>query len=793
MKRHEGEHERAGAPGAYDDTIDAPTHARRGPLPPAATRWVVAERYEIQALLGSGGMGTVYRARDRELDEIVALKMVKKQIASKSGILERFRREVKLARRVTHRNVARTFDIGEHHGTKFLTMEFIAGEMLGAMLARRGRIRLGDVVRIGCDLCAGLAAAHAAGVLHRDLKPANVIIAPDGRAVITDFGIARAFSDGEAARTADGVVGTPAYMAPEQLEGASDLDARVDVYALGVMLFELLGGEVPWANEPPFKAALLRLREPPPDVRTLRPSLGEAPAELVRKCMATRREDRFAGADEVAAALTALVANESSPSLVPAAPARPAKAFVRTTIAVLPISNTGDTANDYLATSVTEDLADVLDDLPGLEVRAAPAIEVRPNGARDPLATGRACGVDAIIDGELRAHDQRIDVVFRLSTVEDGIVLWQGRFERPSSELVAVTDAAAAAIADALTTKALAPRPIPTNPLAFDLYLRGRHLLLGGFWDADGEANRLLGEAHMLAPGDATIAATYARELARGYGIEARGEDVARAAKTLAEKALLLQPRNADAHLALATLHRYRGEDVAAAAEIRRAFAVSPDDTDVLELLGRVRSEVGPLAQAIENLDAALAREPRRAEARGTLVRAWALLGEKQRAEDRLGEVPTSVNESVAYALTRLRLALWWREPANADDLAEAVAGFLPRERSVAKILMRASSRKPLDEGERATLVDLFQSGSTTTERLAAFHAQLRAEVFIATGDVDAAFEAVRDADANGLIDLMWLERCPLLDDLRGDRELAAIRRSTAVRAARVSAVLNSA
>src|SRR5437868_2172073 len=210
---------------------------------------LVGNRYEILGMLGSGGMGTVYRARDRELDEVVALKVLKAELAATSGMLERFRREVKLARRVTHKNVARTFDIGEHEGDRFLTMELIEGEMLGAHLARRGRVSLRDAVRIALDVCAGLSAAHAAGVLHRDLKPENVILAKDGRAVITDFGIARALASAELARTAPGMIGTPAYMAPEQVEGSIDLDGRADLYALGTMLFELITGKPAWPGD----------------------------------------------------------------------------------------------------------------------------------------------------------------------------------------------------------------------------------------------------------------------------------------------------------------------------------------------------------------------------------------------------------------------------------------------------------------------------------------------------------------------------------------------------------------
>src|SRR5688572_9186444 len=246
------------------------------------SRWVVADRYEILGLLGAGGMGTVYRARDRELEETVALKMLKRQIASSKGILDRFRREVKLARRVTHRNVARTFDIGEYPGGKFLTMEFIDGTMLATHVAQRGRLRLAEIVRIGRELCLGLSAAHAAGVIHRDLKPENVIVARDGRVVITDFGIARVLRAEEAARSVGGLVGTPSYMAPEQLEGALDLDARTDIYSLGTILFELFAGAPAWSAETPLKTAMARLTQPPPDLRDVVPQISDVAARIVR-------------------------------------------------------------------------------------------------------------------------------------------------------------------------------------------------------------------------------------------------------------------------------------------------------------------------------------------------------------------------------------------------------------------------------------------------------------------------------------------------------------------------------
>jgi serine/threonine protein kinase/tetratricopeptide (TPR) repeat protein len=763
-------------------TVDPKTAPERATAEPTA-RWVVANRYEILGLLGSGGMGTVYRAHDRELDDVVALKMLKKQIAAAPGILDRFRREVKLARRVTHRNVARTFDIGEHAGAKFLTMEFIDGEMLGTMLQRRGRLRIAEVTSIGRDICAGLAAAHAAGVLHRDLKPANVVVARDGRAVITDFGIARALHLGASTQTAaGGIVGTPAYMAPEQLEGAPDLDARTDVYALGAMLFELLAGEVPWASLSPLQASLAKLQGPAPDLRALRPTLPDTIATLVARCMARQRSDRFASAVEVASALEGLDAlRESSASLVPPS-LQSSRHVVRTRLAVLLLVNQGSAGEDYLSHTLTEDLVDVLAAVPGLHVR--------------PLVPGSPmpADIDAVVTGTVHLVGDRLRVVLRLVMQEDGFALWEGRFDRPIEELVAVADAAASAMADALTTKTLAtPRSMPANPAAYDLYLRGRHVFLRGWYDAGGEALRLLADAHMLAPSDATIAATYARALARSYGTTAATEDVARLAKEIAEKALVLDPRRADARLALTAVHLYRGDGVGAAIELRRAFAAAPGDGDVQEMLGRLRAEVGPLAVAVEHLRAALVREPTSTEARLSLARAHALLGDAAECERTLGPTPADPSEQIPHLLTAARLAMWFRDPRRIAELLPSVEALSknPDAKMLAAGLLRVGERGTLDAAEREYLARVFPSGSSTGQRLAAFHAQLRAEVFLACADRENAIEAIREADANGLLDLMWLEHCPLLDPLRGHRDLDPIRRSTTLRASRVSDVLD--
>ena len=265
------------------DAALAPTQAI-----PFAIGSVIADRFELQALLGEGGMGAVFRAHDRELDDHVALKLLHLETAEDAATLRRFRREVKLARRVTHRNVARTFDLGCYEGLRFLTMELIEGESLARRVTREP-LHLPESLRVAAEIARGLSAAHVVGVVHRDLKPENVMLG-EARVVLTDFGIARV-ADGLADVMRTGmVVGTPAYMAPEQLENGA-IDGRTDVYALGTMLFQLLARRLPFEGDSPIPLAAQRLTGDAPDLRKLDTSMPEAVAVLVREMLSRRRED----------------------------------------------------------------------------------------------------------------------------------------------------------------------------------------------------------------------------------------------------------------------------------------------------------------------------------------------------------------------------------------------------------------------------------------------------------------------------------------------------------------------
>ncbi len=260
-----------------------------------------AGRYQIIEELGRGGMGKVYKVFDTKIQEKIALKLIKPEVAADPETIERFSNELKLARMVRHENVCGMFDLGEWEGVHFITMEYVSGEDLKSFIRRSRQITAGTAVAIAKEICEGLAAAHKLGVIHRDLKPGNIMIDRDGKARIMDFGIARSLK-GKGITDAGLMIGTPQYMSPEQAEG-KEVDQRSDIYSLGVILFEMLTGRVPFEGETPLGVAIKHKTEPPPDPKKLNPQIPDGLSQMILRCLEKDRADRYQSADEVLADL----------------------------------------------------------------------------------------------------------------------------------------------------------------------------------------------------------------------------------------------------------------------------------------------------------------------------------------------------------------------------------------------------------------------------------------------------------------------------------------------------------
>ena len=261
-----------------------------------------ARRFEIIEEIGKGGMGTVYKAYDSKIREVVALKLLKPEIASDLEVIERFRNEIKLARQVAHRYVCRMYDLDEEWLSIYISMEYVPGEDLKSFIRRSGHLNEAKALALARQIAEGLAEAHRMGVVHRDLKPQNIMIDREGNAKIMDFGIARSLHTRGA--TGSGVIiGTPEYMAPEQAD-AKDVDHRADIYALGAILFEMVTGRLPFEGETPLSIALKHKSEPPADPKTLNAQVSPAMSGLILKCLEKPKDRRYQQATDLLEDLT---------------------------------------------------------------------------------------------------------------------------------------------------------------------------------------------------------------------------------------------------------------------------------------------------------------------------------------------------------------------------------------------------------------------------------------------------------------------------------------------------------
>lgn len=779
-----------------------------GAGPGTATRF--AHRYELEALVGVGGMGSVYRARDLELDERIALKVLRREKINAPGVLKRFRQEVKLARRITHRNIARMFDLGEFDGDKYLTMEFIPGDTLAAMLDKQGRLSVPTVLEIGLGICEGLTAAHSADVLHRDLKPENVMVQPDGRVVITDFGIAWPLFEQGAKDSSSTLAGTPTYMAPEQVEDRP-LSPRTDLYALGEILYELVVGEAPWQHTEMGALLLMRLHGPVPDPSERRLDLPNGVRQLIMQLMATNPDERPASARIVTEALSfelsqiermgssdgahALSPGQSPAGLGNGSPERTSHSHgsspqgfrlplvsqrqqnSQRSVAVLPLRNLGDGQDVYLAEGLTEDLIDSLSMVPELRVHSRHVTRQLSQTDGDPLSLGRQLGVNSVLDGTLRRIGDQFRLSLRLSCTQDGIQIWARRYDVPGGELLVLSERVANEVTQMLqgTQTETSRQPI-TDPRAIELYLKARHFYHGSWANIAIQSVELFAQAHRLAPHDPLLMAGYALSLGRRFAGQDWVTDQKEVCRSLAERALALSPNLAEAHMALAWLYLNGGDHQGAAQSLRRALRSAPGLADAHDLAGQLLLEIGETHDGMSMLKAAMALEPRLTHSRRHFARVYALTGSVDDALAELDPLLTMPEHMSAAWMVLCRILMWHRMADKALEYLTLLqtTDFVMRTR-VKAILYMVAGRPPV----MSMLFDVEGSARSVNDsfRIRSFLHQLCTEMFLLVNDEDRAMYHLQQADQSMLLDLLWFEHCPLLKQLSERPEFERIHR----------------
>ena len=782
------------AAGGTDDTL-AGTATVEGSALPDGTE-LVAGRYRIVRWLGGGGMGRVYEAVDIELDERVALKVLRPGLSEDA--IERFRREVKLTRRIQHRNVARMFDIGEHRGEKFLTMELVSGESLKPGGTRLPWPRLKAIAE---QICAGLAAAHATGVVHRDLKPDNILLETDtGRAVITDFGIARTAEDSGVTQVG-AVIGTPRYMSPEQLAGG-EVDARSDLFSLGVMLFELATGERPWPGDNAIAVAVAQATSEPRVMDTTTTGIPPAFGDVIAACLQLDPEARPASAAEVGAAIASgnpiartRPARSSKPPPLPVAPAVRhestvppfATAAAPTSLGVLPTQCAP--ADQYLAEGMREDLTDTLSTTPGLRVRPAGHIEM--TATSDPRAIGRDLAVDHVVVSTLRRTASGLRIAARLINVADGFQIWAHKTEVPEAEILAQAEQLARGIAQALSTRA-AEATRPTDPRAVEHYLRAR-AEMRHFWGFHiMRAAEQLEKAVEYAPTSPPILGAYAFAAVMAWVMSSVPDAAERARKAL-DRALPYG--HGEAYLAAASYWTNQGDPERGAHNLGIALVRAPMSAHAQELAGRIVVEVEGLVTARHHFETAIGLDPGRAQiVASDLARLEALSGQWDSADARVASLLSDPDPAMVQLghVLRARFAAW---RGRANDMLESVARFAPRMGEGASRIsdfmsqLARTGNVPPDAWQR--FLGQF-SGADQPQRQQLMGLQLLSEGALMFDRYEVALDTLSIAASRGLMDRVWLDHCPLFLKIAKQPRYLDLRVQVAQRAQRVLAAFRA-
>jgi serine/threonine-protein kinase len=440
--------------------------------------------YQVFELLGSGGMGEVWKARDPRLDRFVALKVLQGAWADQPGWLGRFQSEARAVAALEHPNIVAIHDLGSEGPHHYLVMECLEGETLRARLTR-GALPTGQVLDLAGQMARGLAAAHGKGIVHRDLKPENLWITSDGRLKILDFGLAsqrkvraeeglsQLATEALEPRTESGtILGTLGYMSPEQARGEGT-DARTDIFSCGAVLWEMLLGRRAFLRASAAESLAAILGEAPEGLAVARETLPPGLFRLLEHCLDKRPEGRFQSAQDLVFALESLSQDQGRPEARP----RPGPP----TLAVLPFVNLSPTREqDYFSDGISEEIIHALMAVEGLRVAARTSSFAFKGKEEDVRRIGQALGVAHLLEGSVRIAGERLRVSAQLVGAEDGCQLWSGRFDRTLADVFDVQDEIAHAIAEALEVKLLGADSgrlvarATQDPEAYDLFLQGR-------------------------------------------------------------------------------------------------------------------------------------------------------------------------------------------------------------------------------------------------------------------------------------------------------------------------------
>ncbi len=746
---------------------------------------LLAQRYRIEARLGTGGMGDVYLAEDTHLGRKVALKMLPPAFTHDPDRIRRFEREARAVSALNHPNILTIHEFGRVEAGHFIVTEFVDGSSLRELLSK-GPIDVKTLLDVGAQAAEALATAHRAGIVHRDIKPENIMVRRDGYVKLLDFGLAKLAEMPATERearpatrglTAPGLlVGSIPYMSPEQVEGRP-IDHRTDLFSLGCVLYEMATGTPAFGGDT-FIEVLRRIAtghpHPATDVNRL------VPAELQRiidKCLAKNPGGRYQHADELAVDLRRLRAESETGGAARTTGARlPRRHRNIHSLAILPLVNAiGDPDIEYLSDGITESLIGSLAQLPHLRVMAQSAVSRYKGQAVDAQMVGRDLGVEAVLAGRLLQRGDTLILAAELVDVAQGWQLWGGQFHRPLADAPAVEAEISREISDRLrlrlsrAQRQRLSRAQTQNTGAYQAYLKGRY-----YWNRrteEGLKNGLASFEEAIAQ-DPLYPQAYAG-LADSYIVLAEfgilpSEEALPKAKAAALKALDLDGSIAEAHASLGKILEDEYDWSGAGREYRTAIRLNPSYATACHWYARYLTKVGRLDEAVLQIKRALELDPL------SLI-VGAVVGEilffARRYDEALVEFQKTLDVDPPFAFGHLGVGLVSLFQGRYAEAIDALRKAVEHSQGSPPNVVHLGIAYALG-GMRNEALEIAEALEDQPKR----KYQL-AEIYAALGDRDRAFMLLEEAWAQRSLWMRYIKVDPCIDSLRDDPRFADLAR----------------
>jgi serine/threonine protein kinase/tetratricopeptide (TPR) repeat protein len=717
-------------------------------LPIERLRESLAQSYTIDRELGRGGMSAVFLANDCKHRRSVAIKVLNPELAASLGP-ERFLQEIQLAARLNHPHILPLFDSGSVDGILYYVMPYVEGESLRERLDREQQLSVEESVRHGCAIASALDYANRHGVIHRDVKPENVMLY-EGVAMVMDFGIAKAVSaaDSSTLTQVGMMIGTPAYVSPEQASGETNLDGRSDQYSLACVIYEMLSGERPFNGSNAQAVMAKRFTETARPLRTVRAAVPENIERAVAKAMSTDPSNRYTTTAQFALALSSTSLSTPNDTMVlPPAPISAAKS-----VAVLPFADmSADKDNEYFTDGMAEEIIDALSKIQALRVTSRTSSFAFKGKNEDISEIGRKLKVSTVLEGSVRKVGNRLRITAKLVNVTDGYQLWSERYDREMEDVFEIQDDISQAIVKALRVilsegeKKQIEKPRAVNIEAYDYYLRGRQNFQIRRSVLD-QARVMFEKAIAIDPSYARAYAGLADCLSLNYKFFDKRESNLREAEIASDRALELEPDLAEAHVARGLAVSLSNRFDEAEQEFEKAMRLDPQLFDAVYWFARARQSQGRFEDALNLFERAAVLRPEEYQIPGFIAQALKSLGREDEA---------TVARRRGNKLTEQHLEL---HPDDARACVLAAANVAHSDPQAAlTYLERAIRADPTDP-------NLLYNVACTYA--------------VIGGRVSDALDALEQAVTRGWGDKGWIEHDSDLDSLRQEPRYLALLQS---------------